>query len=84
MGQSGRGRFDRITDERLVAAYLELGDQEALEILLRRHHDRVRRLAYSMLLNHADTDDVVQEIFVRVVQGLQSFRGEASFSTWLR
>lgn len=37
-----------------------------------------------MVLNHADTDDVVQEVFVRVVKGLATFRQESQFSTWLQ
>lgn len=75
--------MDQMTDEELVAAYLHSEDREILETLIRRHLGRVRRLAYPMVLNHADADDVVQEVLVRVVQGLASFRGEATFSTWL-
>lgn len=73
-----------MTDEQLVANYQQSGDREALDRLIDRNLDRVRRVVYPMLLNHADADDVVQEIFVRVVKGLGSFRQEAQFSTWLR
>ncbi len=73
-----------MTDEQLVASYLHASNQDALAQLVDRNLDRVRRVVYPMVLNHADTDDVVQEVFVRVVQGLGSFRQEAQFSTWLR
>ncbi len=71
-------------DEQLVANYLDGGDQDALARLIDRNLDHVRRIVYPMVLNHADTDDVVQEVFVRVVKGLGSFRRDAQFSTWLR
>jgi len=73
-----------MTDEQLVASYLHAGNRDALGQLIDRNLDRVRRVVYPMVLNHADTDDVVQEVFVRVVKGLGSFRQEAQFSTWLR
>jgi RNA polymerase sigma-70 factor, ECF subfamily len=72
-----------MTDEEMVAAYVESGDSEALEQLISRHFDSIRRLAFSMLLNDVDADDAVQEVFVRVVQGVKTFRREAAFSTWL-
>jgi RNA polymerase sigma-70 factor (ECF subfamily) len=39
--------------------------------------------AYSILRNHHDADDVVQETFLRVYRALPGFRGESSFRTWL-
>lgn len=73
-----------MTDEQLVASYLHSGNRDALGQLIDRNFDRVRRVVYPMVLNHADADDVVQEVFVRVVKGLGSFRQEAQFSTWLQ
>ncbi|NLS93739.1 MAG: RNA polymerase sigma factor [Planctomycetaceae bacterium] len=73
-----------MTDEQLVASYLHTGNRDALGQLIDRNVGRVRRVVYPMVLNHADADDVVQEVFVRVVRGLGSFRQEAQFATWLR
>ncbi len=73
-----------MTDEQLVADYLHSGNRDALSRLIDQNLDRVRRVVYAMVLNHADADDVVQEVFVRVVRGLAAFRQEALFSTWLR
>jgi RNA polymerase sigma-70 factor (ECF subfamily) len=36
-----------------------------------------------MLLNHEDTNDVLQETFVRVFKGIDNFRGESKLGTWL-
>jgi RNA polymerase sigma-70 factor (ECF subfamily) len=40
-------------------------------------------LAYQMMGNLEDAEDVAQEAFVRVFQAIPRFRGQASFSTWL-
>jgi RNA polymerase sigma-70 factor (ECF subfamily) len=44
---------------------------------------RVYHLARRLLGNAADAEDVTQDVFLRVVRKLSSFRGEAPFSTWL-
>ena len=36
-----------------------------------------------MLLNHEDTDDVLQETFIRVFKGVDKFRGESALGTWM-
>ena len=36
-----------------------------------------------MLLNHEDTNDVLQDTFVRVFQGIERFRGESALGTWM-
>lgn len=58
------------------------GDQEAFARLYRRHHGRV----YSLSLRMAGmewAEDLTQEVFIRAWQKLGSFRGDASFGTWL-
>lgn len=58
------------------------GDMEAFERLYARHAGRVRRVA-EWTLGSDDVGDVVQDAFLRVWQKLGSFRGDASFKTWL-
>ena len=59
------------------------GDQEAFGLLVERFQRDVYGKAYSILKNHLDADDVVQETFLRVYRALPSFRFESSFRTWL-
>lgn len=54
-----------------------------VEEILRDHAPRVYNLARRILGNDADAEDVTQEVLVQVLQKLQTFRGEASFATWL-
>jgi RNA polymerase sigma factor (sigma-70 family) len=66
-----------------LVAHATAGDAAALDALVRSVQDRVYRLALRMLGNPADAADASQEILVRVVTHLGSFRGEAAFSTWV-
>lgn len=70
------------SDAELVAACSE-GVPEAFRELLRRYRKSTMTLAYQMLGNGEDAEDVAQEAFVRVFQALPKFRGESTFSTWL-
>ena len=58
------------------------GDTLAFERLYRRHAPRVNGLA-RWLLSRDDVDDVLQDVFVRVWEKLDTFRGQAAFGTWL-
>ncbi len=59
------------------------GDQAAFGSLVRLFSRDVYGKAYSILRNHQDADDVVQETFIRVYRALPGFRFESSFRTWL-
>jgi RNA polymerase sigma factor (sigma-70 family) len=59
------------------------GDREALEHVVAAIQDRVYGLARRMLWNAEDARDATQEILVRVVTHLGSFRGESAFLTWV-
>ena len=65
-------------DVRLAAG----GDVAAFERLYRTHVARVRTLV-SRMLEPDLADEVTQDVFVRVWNKLETFRGESSFSTWL-
>jgi RNA polymerase sigma factor (sigma-70 family) len=58
------------------------GDREALESLVSTIQDRVYGLALRMLWHPEDARDATQEILIRIVTRLSTFRGASSFSTW--
>ena len=70
------------SDESLVKAYLE-GSDEAFEELVRRYERTVFNLAWRVVGNRSDAVDVAQETFILLMRKVHTFRGEASFSTWL-
>jgi len=59
------------------------GDQSAFAKLMELFQRDVYGKAFSILHNHHDADDVVQETFLRAYRALPGFRGESSFRTWL-
>jgi len=69
-----------------VRAWVEAaqaGESDAFAKLVERFQRDVYGKAFSILKNHLDADDVVQETFIRVYRALPGFRFEASFRTWL-
>lgn len=70
------------SDEALVARAVA-GDTSAFDLLVTRYQDRVYRLACRLTGRDTDALDVLQDTFLQVFRHLTSFRGEASFSTWL-
>ena len=59
------------------------GDAAAFDEIYSRHRRFVYCLAVRMTGNQADAEDLTQESFVSVLRRVGSFRGEASFTTWL-
>lgn len=70
------------SDDQLVAE-LKHGDQSAFSELVARHQAKVYQLALKLTRNEADAEDVLQETFLRVYNRIETFRGEAAFSSWL-
>ena len=70
-------------DDRDLVERSTRGDREAFGVLVRRHQDRVFNLAYHVVRNREDALDVAQDAFVKAFSSLSSFKGEASFTTWM-
>jgi RNA polymerase sigma-70 factor, ECF subfamily len=59
------------------------GDASAFDELVLRYQKEIYRIAWRLTGSHAEADDLAQETFCRAWTGLESFRGESSFRTWL-
>lgn len=70
------------TDEQVVTRVLG-GDTALYELLMRRHNQRLYRIARAILRDDAEAEDVMQDAYVRAYQNLASFEGRAKFATWL-
>ncbi|MET9053050.1 sigma-70 family RNA polymerase sigma factor [Streptomyces bacillaris] len=71
------------TDETLLVVRAGEGDEEAFEVLVRRHSPAMLQLAMRLLGDRADAEDAVQDAFVSAWRKLPEFRRDAAFSTWL-
>lgn len=80
-GESGDGR-QRVPDEDLVQRARE-GDAGAMNQLVTRHHGAAFRVSLGILRDEDGAADVAQDAFLKAFKGLDGFRGQASFKTWL-
>src|SRR5258705_8324729 len=84
------GRRTELTMSELVAPqYNDLvarvlrGDRLAANLLMERYQKLVYSIAYRIVLNRTDSEDLVQSIFVRVFGGLKTFVPGTDFKSWL-
>jgi RNA polymerase sigma factor (sigma-70 family) len=73
---------EAMSDAALVELVLA-DDQDAFTVLVERYKDAVQNLAYRMLSNTAEAEDVTQETFVRAYTQLATYKPAHKFSTWL-
>jgi RNA polymerase sigma-70 factor (ECF subfamily) len=73
---------EALSDAELVELVLA-GQQDAFEVLVERYKDAVQNLAYRMLSNVTEAEDVTQEVFVRAYTQLATYKPAHKFSTWL-
>jgi RNA polymerase sigma-70 factor (ECF subfamily) len=70
------------TDEQLMRAY-RAGDLRAFEQLVARHERPVWRFLRRSVGDAALAEDLLQEVFLRVVKARTEWKGESKFSTWV-
>jgi RNA polymerase sigma-70 factor (ECF subfamily) len=70
-------------DDKALVRQAQRGNPEAFAELVTRHQRYVYNLAYRLLQDTDEAEDLAQEAFLRAWRGLDNFRGEARFTTWL-
>jgi RNA polymerase sigma-70 factor (ECF subfamily) len=81
-GANGHRQSEEISDEAVITR-VRAGEHDLFEIIMRRYSQRLYRAARSILRNEAETEDVVQDAYVRAYTHLGQYAGKAKFSTWL-
>jgi RNA polymerase sigma-70 factor, ECF subfamily len=71
------------TEASAVLARARQGDNDAFRALVEQHSRSAFRLAFRMMGNEQDAEDVVQESFLRAYRQLGRFESRANFGTWL-
>jgi RNA polymerase sigma-W factor len=70
-------------DSRQIIEKALAGDQKAYEDLLKRYKNGIYAMIYQMVKNREETEDLVQETFIKAFNALASFNNSFAFSTWL-
>ena len=81
--QSREEDLSKIPDERLIELYINKRDQSAFEEIFNRYVDKVYGIALRVTRDPDQSEEVLQEVFITLIEKAESFRGEAKFSTWL-
>ena len=72
-----------VTAEAELVCRLRAGDDTAFRELIERYGPRIYRVAYGLLRNRDDADDIAQEVFAKVYFSIKRFEGRSSLSTWI-
>ncbi len=70
-------------DDEEVMVQVREGRVEMLAILFERHHVRLYNFFLRLTANPPVSEDLVQEVFLRILKYRISYRGESKFSTWM-
>ena len=73
----------RTRNESIRVERLREGDDEAFADLVDRHHRAMLRLAETFVSDRATAEEVVQETWTAVIDGLEDFEGHSSLKTWM-
>ena len=69
-------------DRELIQQFRE-NRNDAFNLIVRKYQERLYWHIRKMVISHDDTDDVLQNTFIKAYQGLEKFREDASLFTWL-
>jgi len=76
--------FDyRSLPDGVLAARIAARDPQAVRVITERCNQRLFRTAWSILRDHAEAEDVVQNTYLRAFAAIGSFEGRSSLATWL-
>lgn len=71
------------TEDDGLARLAAAGDRAAFALLLERHYGRIFGLAWRLLGDRAEAEDLAQDVCVALARRIASFRAEARFTSWL-
>jgi RNA polymerase sigma-70 factor, ECF subfamily len=76
-------KVDTLNSDDILIARIKNGDLAAYDSMVARYWDRIFARVLHLLNNQQDAEEVTQDAFIRAHRGLDKFRGDAAFSTWL-
>jgi len=71
-----------VTDEQLIQ-WVADGDPSCLATLFERHHRAVYQFVLQITRHRTQSEDLVQDVFLKMLKKAKSFRGEGSFRAWM-
>ena len=78
---SAAGETSDAEDKRIIREVLS-GNKDSFAVLFGKYRKRAKAMGASFFKNETDSEDFVQDVFIKVYTNLRQFRGESKFSTW--
>jgi RNA polymerase sigma-70 factor (ECF subfamily) len=76
--------MDHYSDEKLLDLFHNSDNPNyAFNLLVKKYQERVYWHVRRLVTDHEDTNDIVQEVFVKAWKGLENFRADSGLFTWL-
>lgn len=76
--------MEEISDAEIVQLLTEKNQPDkAMRLLIKKYNSRIYNHIRGILISHDDTHDVAQEVFIKVWQNINSFRGDSGLFTWM-
>lgn len=72
-----------IAEDNLLISRFKQGDESAFTELIQKYSRRIYQIAWAILQNREDAEEVTQDTFIRMHRALPSFRGDSQFTTWM-
>ncbi|MDY6836744.1 MAG: sigma-70 family RNA polymerase sigma factor [Thermodesulfobacteriota bacterium] len=72
-----------ILDEKRLVSLLKQGQEEGFRLLVRQYQASLLKIAYGITLDREESLDIIQEVFLKVYNNIQTFREASRLSTWL-
>jgi len=72
-----------MVDDATLIKRIQAGDRHAFRWLIKSHERLVYSVVWKIVKNQADTEDIAQEVFLKVHEKLGTFNQESKLSTWI-
>ena len=73
---------EKHSEEKQIAA-AQKGDKKAISQLVNKYSPRIYAIAFRLMQNEEDAEDVLQETFIIMIKKLNTFQGKSTLYTWL-
>ena len=70
-------------DEKLIELFISSKNEMAFEEIVSRYGDKIYGLAFRITHDYHSAEEILQEVFLTLINKIDTFRGDSKFSTWL-
>src|SRR3990170_2792651 len=71
------------TDEKLIELFISSNNERAFQEIVNRYANKIYRLAFKITRDYHSAEEILQEVFLTLINKIDTFRGESKFSSWL-